>query len=325
MLKWFPRILVTGVLAAFAHLAVPQPAIAQTFDRCGDAVRIQPGNTLLQVARYCGTTIAELMAANPQIANPNAIHVGQVIRMPNRRGAPLPRQPLPQPHQPAATGPCGSAVAVRPGDTMAWIAARCRTTVAALLRANPQITNPNVIRVGQVIRMPGTAAGQPPRVDPPRVPRSEPWLPRFFPVDLRVTGSVTREGITCPAVHGDDGRLYTLAGVLEPLRPGERVRVIGREAQSSICMQGTTIRVHQLSRLGEPVQPPAGLELTGTLTWEGATCPAMRGDDGRLYTLAGEIGDFGPGDRVHVLGHRVEMSICMQGTTIEVRRIRPAW
>ncbi len=205
---------------------------------------------------------------------------------------------------------------------MTRIAARCRTTVAALLRANPQITNPNVIRVGQVIRMPGAVVGRPPRVDPPRLP---PLEPPVFPVDLRVTGTVTREGVSCPALRGDDGRLYTLAGAFDPLRPGERVQVIGREAQFSICMQGTTIQVRQIIRLDEPVQPPAGLEITGRLTWEGVTCPAMRGDDGRLYTLAGDIGDFGPGDRVRVQGQRAEISICMQGTTIEVRRIRPAW
>ena len=322
MPKWFPRILVAGVLAALTHLAVPQPAIAQAFERCGDAVRIHPGNTLSQVARYCGVTIAELMAANPRITNPNVIHVGQLIHMPSRRDGVVPRQPAPQPHDPVATGPCGSSVAVRPGDTMTRIAARCRTTVAALLRANPQITNPNVIRVGQVIRMPGAVVGRPPRVDPPRLP---PLEPPVFPVDLRVTGTVTREGVSCPALRGDDGRLYTLAGAFDPLRPGERVQVIGREAQFSICMQGTTIQVRQIIRLDEPVQPPAGLEITGRLTWEGVTCPAMRGDDGRLYTLAGDIGDFGPGDRVRVQGQRAEISICMQGTTIEVRRIRPAW
>ncbi|WP_209425043.1 LysM peptidoglycan-binding domain-containing protein [Pararhodobacter sp. SW119] len=323
-MKWFPRILVVGILAATAHLGVPQVAIAQAFDRCGDAVRIQPGDTLYRVARYCGVTIAELMAANPRIYDPDAIRVGQLVHMPGRRGAAVPRGPAPPEIPPAATGPCGSAVAVRPGETLRWIAMRCRTTVAALLRANPQITNPNVIRAGQVIRMPGALAGQPPRLDPPGVPPSQPSVPPFVPVDLRVTGTVTREGVSCPALRGDDGRLYTLAGIFEPLRPGERVDVIGREARSSICMQGTTIQVRQLNRLDELLQAPASFEITGTLTWEGATCPAMRGDDGRLYTLAGDIEDFEPGDRVQVQGRRAEMSICMQGTTIEIRRIRPA-
>jgi LysM repeat protein len=49
---------------------------------------------------------------------------------------------------------CGVAVRVRHGDTLVRIAARCRTTIGALLRANPQIWNPHVITAGQVIRMP---------------------------------------------------------------------------------------------------------------------------------------------------------------------------
>ena len=193
--------------------------------------------------------------------------------------------------------------------------------MAALLRANPQITNPNIIRVGQIIRMPGARSGQ----QPPRIVPSPPTVPPFIPADLRITGTVTREGVSCPALRGDDGRVYTLVGAFDPLHPGDRVQVIGREAQSAICMQGTTVHVRQLNYVGARVQPPASVEITGTLTWEGTTCPAMRGDDGRLYTLAGDIEDFVPGDRVRVQGPRAEMSICMQGATIEVRRIRPAF
>lgn len=51
-------------------------------------------------------------------------------------------------------GGCGSSVVVQPGDTLAIIAAGCGTTVSALLAANPQIYNPNIIHVGEVVRMP---------------------------------------------------------------------------------------------------------------------------------------------------------------------------
>jgi LysM repeat protein len=44
---------------------------------------------------------------------------------------------------------------VKQGDTLSAIAKRYGTTVAALLKANPNITNPNLIKVGQVIRIPG--------------------------------------------------------------------------------------------------------------------------------------------------------------------------
>ncbi len=59
--------------------------------------------------------------------------------------------------------------------------------------------------------------------------------------------------------------------------------------------------------------------VTGTLSNEGVECPALRGDDGVLYTLTpADLGTFGPGDRVTVKGTVAEMSICNQGTTLSV-------
>jgi hypothetical protein len=66
------------------------------------------------------------------------------------------------------------------------------------------------------------------------------------------------------------------------------------------------------------------VRVTGRLTDEGVECPALRGDDGKLYTLAGDTGGFEPGDRVTVVGTVAEMSTCMQGTTIGVRTIEKA-
>jgi LysM repeat protein len=47
------------------------------------------------------------------------------------------------------SNPCGEFYFVRWGDTLAKIAARCHSTVAILLRANPQIADPDRIYVGQ--------------------------------------------------------------------------------------------------------------------------------------------------------------------------------
>ena len=67
------------------------------------------------------------------------------------------------------------------------------------------------------------------------------------------------------------------------------------------------------------------VSVIGTLTDEGVECPAMRGDDGKLYTLtpAGATSGYGPGDRVQVNGTVAEMSICQQGTTISVLGVQP--
>lgn len=46
---------------------------------------------------------------------------------------------------------------IRSGDTLSGIAARYHTTVAALMQANPQIHNPNLIYAGQSLNLPGSS------------------------------------------------------------------------------------------------------------------------------------------------------------------------
>jgi soluble lytic murein transglycosylase-like protein len=53
-----------------------------------------------------------------------------------------------------------STYVVRPGDTLTAIAARHGTTVRALVDAN-RISNPNLIRVGQLLRIPDSSAALP--------------------------------------------------------------------------------------------------------------------------------------------------------------------
>ena len=52
-------------------------------------------------------------------------------------------------------------------------------------------------------------------------------------------------------------------------------------------------------------------------------CGAKDSPGGAL-PLAGDLGRFGPGDRVRVRGTSPDMSICQQGTTIEVQSIEAA-
>ena len=48
----------------------------------GGAVKVKSGDTLSQIAKKNGLTLASLMAANPRIKNANEIRVGQSIKMP---------------------------------------------------------------------------------------------------------------------------------------------------------------------------------------------------------------------------------------------------
>jgi len=100
---------------------------------------IQPGDTLTAIAARFGTTVEAIVRVNPILVNPNAIYPGQIIRIPLAGQAPI---------------PMASLYIIQPGDTMASIARRFNIPVSALLRFNPQITNPNTIFPGQIITIP---------------------------------------------------------------------------------------------------------------------------------------------------------------------------
>ena len=53
----------------------------------------------------------------------------------------------------------GSTVTVKSGNTLSGIAAKAGVSLASVIKANPQISNPNLIRPGQVIKIPGKMYG----------------------------------------------------------------------------------------------------------------------------------------------------------------------
>lgn len=138
--------------------AVPEPfdnTAADTdggvMNPCGPRYYIQANDTLRQIAARCGMSLEALLAANPQIYNPEFIEEGQVILIPtvvtnSAAAAAPPTGIIPNTGQ-------GLHV-VQEGDTLGGIAAQNGFTLAQLLAANPQITNPNVIYAGQQIVLP---------------------------------------------------------------------------------------------------------------------------------------------------------------------------
>jgi LysM repeat protein len=103
------------------------------------------GDTLRSLATRFGSTVDSLVASNPSITNPNVIYEGQRLKIYSGPSTPPPTPP------PAS----GQTYYVVRGDTLRKVAAKFNTTVDAILRVNPQITNPNVIYVGQAIAIPG--------------------------------------------------------------------------------------------------------------------------------------------------------------------------
>jgi LysM repeat protein len=103
------------------------------------------GDTLKAVANRFGTTVDSLLAANKDITNPNVIYEGQRLTVYVGPATPPPSTPPPS---------SGKSYIVVKGDTLRIIAGKFNTTVDAILKANPQIANPNFIYAGQVITIP---------------------------------------------------------------------------------------------------------------------------------------------------------------------------
>lgn len=108
---------------------------------------VKPGDTLYKIATQHGVTVQQLVTAN-RLANPNLIRVGQVLTIPKGGGTTTP---------PTTT----VRHTVRAGETLYGIALRYKVTVQQIVTAN-KITNPSLIRVGQVLTIPTRAQTTPP-------------------------------------------------------------------------------------------------------------------------------------------------------------------
>ena len=113
---------------------------------------IQPGDTLFSIARRFNTTVTAIAQENG-IANTSQINWGQRIRIPQ------PVQATPDGQTPPTATPSGATIlhTVRAGEQLNQIATLYGTTVAELLRLNPQIANSNIIYSGQQLTVPAPA------------------------------------------------------------------------------------------------------------------------------------------------------------------------
>lgn len=129
-----------GQVSKAGQISVPTPTPSNPAPAQG-TYTVRSGDTLSGIAARYGTTVAALVAANG-IANPNLINVGQVLQLSGSAPAPAPQG--------------GNVYVVQPGDTLSAIAQRNGTNWQTLAALN-QLANPNLIRVGDKITLPGGA------------------------------------------------------------------------------------------------------------------------------------------------------------------------
>jgi LysM repeat protein len=111
------------------------------------------GDTLKALASRFGTTMDALASLNA-IYNYNLIFEGQRLTVPSAGTNPPPHSPPPSSPPPTS----GTRYTVQRGDTLRKIADRIGVSVNDILAVNPQIVNPNLIYVGQVINLPAAAS-----------------------------------------------------------------------------------------------------------------------------------------------------------------------
>lgn len=109
---------------------------------------IKSGDTLGAIARKYGCTVAELVAANSDlIKNPNRIHIGWKLKIPQHRTTGTMVAPTDNNNS--------DAYIIKPGDSLWAIARRYGCTVADIVKMNSNlITMPDRIRVGWQLNMP---------------------------------------------------------------------------------------------------------------------------------------------------------------------------
>lgn len=146
------RILMFALLTALLITTFAVAPSALAAGNCGTSVTVVKGDTLRKIAERCGTTVSALRRANPEIGSGNLIYPGQVLQLP---GAIL------------GTGSGYFIYIIARGDTLKKLAARFSTTTDALLKANPEITNPNLIYEGQRLTVYAAPTTPPPVTPPP--------------------------------------------------------------------------------------------------------------------------------------------------------------
>ena len=106
---------------------------------------VKDGETLTSIAAYYGVSIDVIVAAN-KLTDQNAIYVGERLIIPIKSSA-----------SSVFVQSAPGTYTVQPGDTLIGIANKLGVSADALIAAN-KISNPSLLQIGQVLKIPGAVS-----------------------------------------------------------------------------------------------------------------------------------------------------------------------
>ena len=148
----------------------PQPVVVTSSAASGAGksfiYTVVAGDSLAKIASTLNTTPEAIIQLNT-LTDPNALTVGQQLKIPGV--APSTGAGATTSGGTGTTGAGGatSTYVVASGDTLGKIALRTGTTVAELLRLNG-LSNPDVLAIGQKLKVPGGSGAAPAAVGTPK-------------------------------------------------------------------------------------------------------------------------------------------------------------
>ncbi|MBM7563759.1 LysM peptidoglycan-binding domain-containing protein [Paenibacillus sacheonensis] len=100
---------------------------------------VKKGDTLYMIAQKYNVSLEEILKLNPSISNPDEIDIGMKIKVPAGHGGDMEIM-----HQHV----------VQQGDTLWKLSKAWGVPLGDMIKANPQLKNPNVLLTGEVVNIP---------------------------------------------------------------------------------------------------------------------------------------------------------------------------
>ncbi|MGM0879969.1 MAG: LysM peptidoglycan-binding domain-containing protein, partial [Bacillota bacterium] len=103
---------------------------------------VKKGDTLYFIAQKYNVSLEEILKLNPGITNPDAIDVGMKLKIPSSHTGGSGGMDIMHQH------------VVKQGDTLWKLSKAWGVPLADMIKANPQLKNPNVLLTGEIVNIP---------------------------------------------------------------------------------------------------------------------------------------------------------------------------